>query len=85
MNVVLKNIDEKIRKNKLTKIQKKLLKNTEKFYKKFQCKIIYKKIDFINVKIQRKNTQILEIEENITKVYPYVEILGNFKVQLELI
>jgi hypothetical protein len=77
MNVVLKNIDEKIRKNKLTKIQKKLLKNTEKFYKKFQCKIIYKnrfykskdtKKKYKNFLDRRKYYKSISICRNIMKL-----------------
>lgn len=75
MNVVLKNIQEKIKKNKLTKIQKNLLKNTEKFCKKYDVKIIYQNIDFINVKILEKNKNLKIIEENIKTVYPYWDLI----------
>lgn len=82
MNVVLKNIQEKIKKNKLTKIQKNLLKNTEKFCKKYDVKIIYQNIDFINVKILEKNKNLKIIEENIKTVYPYWDLLDS-KIEMK--
>lgn len=77
MNIVLKNIQKKIKKNKLTKIQKNLLKNTEKFCKKYDLKIIYKNIDFINLKILDKNKNVKYIEDNIFSIYPYTTLINN--------
>lgn len=75
MNIVLKRCDEKLLQNKLKKFQKNRLEITKKFCKKFDVKIIYKKIDFLVVKILFKNKNLLEIQENIKFCYPYNELV----------
>ena len=51
MDIVLKRLNEKIQKKWVTKIKKNIFENTIKFNKKFDVKIIYKNVDFINCKI----------------------------------
>lgn len=84
MNIVLKSIDEILQQKKFTKVQKKILENTKKFSKKNDIKIIYKNIDFLVLKLETKNINLKNIEQNIKKVYPYNELLET-KIWIEKI
>ena len=75
MNIMLKNINKKIKQKNIKKWQRKILENTKEFCKKFDSKIIYKNIDFLVLKLLNKNKNVLWIEENIKKVYPYNELV----------
>lgn len=77
MNIVLKNIDEKLSKSRLTNLQKNRLENTKKFLKKFWLQIVYKNIDFIVLKLLQKNYNAEKIENEILRVYSYNDLLDN--------
>lgn len=75
MNILLKSIDKKIKKNRLTVLQKNRLENTKKFIQKFSINIIYKNIDFIVLKILEKNNNVKNIENQLVKIYWYNDVL----------
>ena len=76
MDIVLKRLNEKIQKKWVTKIKKNIFENTIKFNKKFDVKIIYKNVDFINCKIFERNNNLLNIENNINLIYPYNDLIS---------
>lgn len=78
MNIIEKRADKKLKENRLLKEQKNRLENTKKFSKKFDIKVIYQNIDFIVLKIETKNKNLRDIEENLKSVYTFKELSIDF-------
>lgn len=71
MNIISKKVEEKLNKNRLLDEQKKRLKNTVKFSKNFDIKIIYSKIDWVTLKITNLNQNLSYIKENIKIIHTF--------------
>jgi hypothetical protein len=73
MNLITKRVDEKLAKWKLIKSKKIVLENTKKFAKKFNVNLVYSKIDFLTLRIE-KNNFIQDLELSVYKSYSYQDL-----------